>query len=39
MKSDYGLRAMIDLAIHYGQGPVPNGHIAARQLVPEHFLD
>ncbi len=39
MKSDYGLRAMIDLATHYGEGPVPSGDIAGRQCVPEHFLD
>jgi len=39
MKSDYGLRAMIDLAAHYGEGPVPSTVIAGRQLVPEHFLD
>jgi Rrf2 family protein len=39
MKGDYGLRAMIDLAAHYGKGPVPSAAIAARQHVPEHFLD
>ena len=39
MKGDYGLRAMIDLASHCGSGPVPSSEIAARQLVPEHFLD
>jgi Rrf2 family protein len=39
MKGDYGLRAMIDLAAHYGQGPVPSSEIAGRQLIPEHFLD
>jgi len=39
MKSDYGLRAMIDLAAHFGQGPIPSADIAARQYVPEHFLD
>ncbi len=39
MKGDYGLRAMIDLAAHYGQGPIPSGDIASRQLIPEHFLD
>lgn len=39
MKGDYGLRAMIDLAAHYGRGPVPSSEIATRQLVPEHFLD
>ena len=39
MKGDYGLRAMIDLAAHYGRGPVPSSEIAVRQLIPEHFLD
>jgi len=39
MKGDYGLRAMIDLAAQYGRGPVPSAEIAARQHVPEHFLD
>ena len=39
MKGDYGLRAMIDLAAHYGKGPIPSAEIAKRQLIPEHFLD
>jgi Rrf2 family protein len=39
MKSDYGLRAMIDLAAHYGKGPIPSAAIAHRQLIREHFLD
>ncbi len=39
MKSDYGLRAMIDLAAHYGAGPIASGAIASRQRIPEHFLD
>jgi Rrf2 family protein len=39
MKSDYGLRAMIDLAARYGKGPIPSAEIARRQLIPEHFLD
>src|SRR5215467_5885572 len=39
MKSDYGMRAMIDLAAHYGAGPISSGDIATRQLIPEHFLD
>lgn len=39
MKGDYGLRAMIDLAAHYGQGPIPSADIATRQVIPEHFLD
>ncbi|MEO7000708.1 MAG: Rrf2 family transcriptional regulator [Ktedonobacterales bacterium] len=39
MKGDYGLRAMIDLAAHYGRGPIPSADIARRQAIPEHFLD
>lgn len=39
MKGDYGLRAMIDLAAHVGRGPVPSAAIAARQRIPEQFLD
>jgi Rrf2 family protein len=39
MKGDYGLRAMIDLAAHFGEGPIPSAMIAARQRIPEHFLD
>ncbi len=39
MKNDYGLRAMIDLAARYGEGPIPSADIARRQAIPEHFLD
>ncbi|HZC05208.1 MAG TPA: Rrf2 family transcriptional regulator [Ktedonobacterales bacterium] len=39
MKGDYGLRAMIDMAGRYGQGPTPSAEIARRQAIPEHFLD
>lgn len=39
MKGDYGLRAMIDMAARYGQGPAPSAEIARRQAIPEHFLD
>ena len=39
MKSDYGLRAMIDLAQSYGQGPIQCSDIARRQDIPEHYLD
>ena len=39
MKGDYGLRAMIDMAARYGQGPTPSAEIARRQVIPEHFLD
>ncbi|GAC1567087.1 MAG: Rrf2 family transcriptional regulator [Ktedonobacteraceae bacterium] len=39
MKGDYGLRAMLDLAAYYGQGPVDSAEIAGRQCIPEHYLD
>jgi Rrf2 family protein len=39
MRADYGLRAMIDLAEHYGQGPVQSAQIAARQRISDPYLD
>ena len=39
MKGDYGLRAMIDMAMYYGQGPIESADIANRQYVPEQYLD
>ncbi|HXA28012.1 MAG TPA: Rrf2 family transcriptional regulator [Candidatus Angelobacter sp.] len=39
MKADYGIRALLDLAEHYGAAPVPSHDIAARQHVPGPFLD
>jgi Rrf2 family protein len=39
MKGDYGLRAMLDLAAYYGQGPIESADIASRQCVPEQYLD
>ncbi len=39
MKSDYGLRAMLDLAQYYGQGPIQCSDIAHRQDIPEYYLD
>ena len=38
-KGDYGVRALVELAHHYGQGPVQSAEIAARQEVPETYLD
>lgn len=35
----YGLRAMVDLALHYGQGPVALKSIADRQNVSDHYLE
>ncbi len=39
MKGDYGLRAMLDMAAYYGQGPIESSDIAGRQHVPEQYLD
>jgi Rrf2 family protein len=38
-KEDYGLRAVLDLAVHGGQGPVQTREIAQRQRIPEQFLE
>jgi len=35
---DYGVRALFDLALRYGQGPVQSRDIASRQDVPEAYL-
>jgi Rrf2 family cysteine metabolism transcriptional repressor len=37
-RGEYGLRALQDLAAHYGEGPVPNRDLAARNNVPPRFL-
>ncbi len=38
-KEDYGLRAVLDLAAQGGTGPVQAREIAARQQIPEPFLE
>lgn len=38
-RGEYGLRAMLDLAQHYGQGPIALKHIADRQQLSEHYLE
>jgi Rrf2 family protein len=38
-RSDYGVRAIIDLAERAGQGPVPSEAIARRQGISDTFLD
>ena len=37
-KGRYGARAMLDLALHYGEGPVSVKDIAERQEVSERYL-
>ena len=39
MKGDYGVRALIELAHHFGEGPVQSAGIASRQSIPEPYLD
>ena len=39
MKVDYGVRALVDLALHGGDRPVPTAEIASRQRIPEAYLD
>jgi Rrf2 family transcriptional regulator, cysteine metabolism repressor len=38
-KSDYGIRALIELALHYGSGTMQSAEIASRQRIPEPYLD
>jgi len=38
-KARYGARAMLDLAIHYGQGPIQLKDIAERQEISEKYLE
>ncbi|QUH20611.1 RrF2 family transcriptional regulator [Alkaliphilus sp. B6464] len=38
-KGRYGLKAMFDLAIHYGDGPISLKSVAERQLISDHYLE
>ncbi len=38
-KGDYGVRALIELALHEGEGPVQRSEIAMRRQIPEAYLD
>lgn len=38
-KGHYGLRAMFDLAVHYGKGPIPLKMVAERQQLSENYLE
>lgn len=39
MKGDYGVRALVELAHHFGEGPIQSAVIAGRQSIPEPYLD
>ena len=34
MKVDYGVRAMVELALHYGKGQIQTADIASKQGIP-----
>ena len=38
-KGRYGLTIMMDLATHYGEGPVSLKRIAERHQLSEHYLE
>jgi len=38
-KGRYGLKAMFDLTLHYGDGPISLKSIAERQLISDHYLE
>lgn len=38
-RGKYGVRAMLELAMGYGQGPIPLKVIAERQQISEHYLE
>jgi len=37
-RAEYGIRALIELAAHYGRGPIHSQDIATRQRLPEPYL-
>ena len=39
MKVDYGVRALVELAQRYGEGPIQSAVIARQQGIPEAYLD
>lgn len=38
-KGRYGLKAMFELALHYGEGPIALKNIAESQDISEHYLE
>jgi len=38
-KGRYGVAAMYDLAMHYGEGPISLKSVALRQEISEHYLE
>ena len=38
-KGEYAIKAVLDLAVHHGQGLIPIQEIAARQRIPQRYLE
>jgi Rrf2 family protein len=38
-RAEYGMRALLDLVAHYGEGPIHSRTIARRQGLPEPYLN
>jgi len=38
-RGEYGLRAMFDLALHHGEGPISLKSVAERQGISDHYLE
>jgi Rrf2 family protein len=38
-KGDYAIRAVLDLAVHHGQGLVPIQEVARRRGIPQRYLE
>lgn len=38
-RGEYGLRAMVDLALRYGEGPISLRSVAERQDISDHYLE
>lgn len=38
-KEDYGIRAVVDIALHRANAPIQAREIASRQNIPEQFLE
>ena len=39
MRVDYGVRALVELAVHYGEGSIQTADIPSSQGIPEAYLD
>ncbi|MEE8179555.1 MAG: Rrf2 family transcriptional regulator, partial [bacterium] len=38
-KGEYGVRCMLDLALHYGQGPISIRDISKREGISKNYIE